>query len=45
VISASENGNKLLLAVRVAGQFPGSPVELKFGFLLREDRIAELVIQ
>jgi hypothetical protein len=45
VISARDKGDKLVLAVRVAGQFPGSPANLEFEFLLRDEKIAELTIQ
>ena len=45
VISARENGDKLAVAVRVAGQFPGSPVELEFELSLHHGKIAELRIQ
>jgi hypothetical protein len=44
VINAQEHGDKLVLDVRVAGEFPGSPIELKFQFSLRNDAIAQLTI-
>jgi hypothetical protein len=45
VIGARENGDKMTLDVRVVGQFPGSPVDLKFEFSLRNDAIVQLTIQ
>lgn len=44
VLSAREEGGKWIVAVRVAGQFPGSPADLEFVFLLRDGKIAGLVI-
>lgn len=44
VLSTNKEGEKIDVAVRVAGQFPGSPIELTFVFLLRNDAIAELSI-
>lgn len=45
VIDASKKGDKIVVAVRVTGDFPGSPADLKFEFSLRNDAIAELTIQ
>ena len=45
VIGAREEGDKMVLEVRVVGEFPGSPIELKFEFALRNDVIAQLTIQ
>jgi hypothetical protein len=45
VVSAEVNEDKLTVAVTVTGQFPGSPTGLKFGFTLRDGKIAELTIQ
>jgi hypothetical protein len=45
VLGAGEKGDKLAVAARVAGQFPGSPVELEFAFSLRDGKIAELAVQ
>ena len=45
VIDTREQGDQMVLNVRVAGQFPGSPIELKFQFSLRNDAIAQLTIQ
>lgn len=45
VTGARNDGEKVMLTVKVAGQFPGSPVELKFDFLLRQGKIAKLTIQ
>lgn len=45
VTGVREKGEKLALTVNVAGQFPGSPVELEFEFHLRDGKIARLTIQ
>jgi len=45
VTRAQKDGEKVMLTAKVAGQFPGSPVELKFDFLLRQGKIAKLTIQ
>lgn len=45
VIRAQEKDAKIAVAVRVTGQFPGSPVELEFEFSLRDGKISELSIQ
>lgn len=37
-------GETSRLTARVSGTFPGSPVELTYRFVLRDDRIAELEI-
>src|SRR5687768_2945293 len=44
VIGARNDADKTTVTVRVTGQFPGSPAELEFGFLLRGEMIAELTI-
>jgi hypothetical protein len=38
-----ENGTSMV-AMRLAGNFPGSPIEVKFVFALKGDRIASLTI-
>ena len=45
VINASQNGDEIEVTVRVTGDFPGSPADLKFAFSLRNDAIAELTIR
>lgn len=45
VTHALQDGEKTALTVKVAGQFPGSPVELKFDFFLRQGKIAQLSIE
>ena len=44
VLHAREEGNQRAVRVRVTGQFPGSPAELQFTFVLRGGKIAELTI-
>ena len=43
-LSADTDGDTLVVACRVRGDFPGSPVPLTFRFVLRGDRIAALEI-
>ena len=40
---AGTDGRHLVTAV-IEGSFPGSPVQLRYAFTLRDDRISELVI-
>lgn len=40
---ATENG-KTLVTSHLVGDFPGSPVDLRYFFVLRDDKIAELEI-
>jgi hypothetical protein len=44
VIAARGDGDKTTVTARVTGQFPGSPAELTFVFVLRGEKIAELTI-
>jgi hypothetical protein len=44
-LEASVNENTLQVRVRVTGNFPGSPIELRFLFTLTNDKITELEIQ
>jgi len=43
-LTASQEGDKVLLTARLTGNFPGSPVELTYSFVLRADRIVSLEI-
>jgi hypothetical protein len=43
-LTASQDGDAVLLTARLTGNFPGSPVELTYAFELRDDRIASLKI-
>jgi hypothetical protein len=43
-LDVTETDGKTVLTARVAGQFPGSPVELRFAFGLAAGRIASLEI-
>ena len=45
VTRVQNEGEKVAITVNVAGQFPGSPVDLEFDFQLREGKIAQLTIQ
>jgi hypothetical protein len=38
------NGNNVGVTAEVSGTFPGSPVLLRFNFVLDEDRISRLEI-
>jgi hypothetical protein len=44
-LAVSQDGDTVLLTARLAGNFPGSPVELTYAFVLRDDRIASLEIR
>jgi ketosteroid isomerase-like protein len=43
-ISAANTGATTIVAVRTAGNFPGSPIELSYTFALDGDKIAWLAI-
>jgi len=44
-LAVSQDGDTVFLTARLAGNFPGSPVELTYRFVLRDDRIASLDIR
>lgn len=41
---AAEIADRTVAAIKVAGDFPGSPVTLYFHFALRDDKVAALTI-
>jgi hypothetical protein len=41
---STTTGNRTVVAVEIDGNFPGSPVDLRFDFTLDGDRIAALTI-
>jgi hypothetical protein len=43
-LAASQDGETVLLTARLTGNFPGSPVELTYAFVLRDQRIVSLEI-
>ena len=43
-LASSLEGDTARLTARVSGTFPGSPAQLRYRFLLRGERIAELEI-
>ena len=43
-VALAEKAGRTVLTARVAGQFPGSPVELRFVFGLKDGRIASLEV-
>ena len=43
-LTVSQEGDTARLTARVSGTFPGSPAELGYRFVLRDERIAELEI-
>lgn len=43
-LGAETTGDTTVLAARVSGSFPGSPVELRYAFTLRGGKIARLEI-
>jgi ketosteroid isomerase-like protein len=44
-LALEESGDHLVLRGQVSGNFPGSPVELDFDFVLSDDKIARLAIK
>jgi hypothetical protein len=40
-----EEGSKIIVTNRLAGNFPGSPIELEFVFTLKGDKIVSLEIR
>ena len=45
VIDVAETGDKTIVTGRVSGNFPGSPVELRYAFTLTGEKIARLEIR
>lgn len=43
-LSVASSGSQTLVRSRVSGNFPGSPLELRFAFVLENARIASLEI-
>jgi hypothetical protein len=43
-LDASVSGNSVKLRTRLTGDFPGSPADLDFKFMLANDKIASLEI-
>jgi hypothetical protein len=43
-LTAEEEGGQMVVTCRLVGNFPGSPVDLRFFFRLAENKIAELEI-
>ena len=43
-LDASVGGPAVVVRARVTGDFPGSPVELRFNFTVSEDRIVSLEV-
>lgn len=41
----SEEGGQTVVTARVAGDFPGSPIDLRYLFTLKEDQIVRLEIK
>jgi hypothetical protein len=44
-LGASEDGAMVTMPVRLTGDFPGSPIEVTYTFVLAGDRIASLEIR
>ncbi|MFN3209021.1 MAG: nuclear transport factor 2 family protein [Roseovarius sp.] len=42
--SLTEKGERTIVTSHLVGNFPGSPVDLRYLFLLQDDKIAELKI-
>ena len=45
VTGIANDGEKWLITAGVSGNFPGSPVQLRYHFTLTDDRIATLLIK
>ncbi|QFR34018.1 nuclear transport factor 2 family protein [Ancylobacter sp. TS-1] len=43
-VAVRRDGNRLIVTARVTGNFPGSPVDLRYAFTLEGERIALLEI-
>lgn len=43
-IAVAEDGGRTIVTARVTGNFPGSPIDLRYGFTLEGDAIAKLEI-
>jgi hypothetical protein len=43
-LSVTQDGDTVVLSTRLTGNFPGSPVELTYTFVLHDDRIVSLKI-
>jgi len=43
-VAASSEGGRTLVTARVTGNFPGSPVDLRYAFVLQGEAIARLEI-
>lgn len=43
-LACTQEGDTVLLTARVSGNFPGSPVELTYTFILQDDLITSLEI-
>jgi ketosteroid isomerase-like protein len=44
-IEVAESGDQAVVTARVSGTFPGSPVQLRYRFTLKADKIAALRIE
>jgi ketosteroid isomerase-like protein len=44
VVDVTESGDQAIVTGRVAGDFPGSPVQLRYAFTLAGDKIVRLEI-
>lgn len=45
VTEVAHDGDQVVVTARVSGNFPGSPIALRYTFTLRESRIAKLLIK
>src|SRR5258708_7832218 len=41
----AESGDKTVVTAKVSGTFPGSPIQLRYNFTLKGDKIAALLIE
>jgi hypothetical protein len=45
VTDVAEAGGKTVVTAEVSGSFPGSPVQLRYNFTLKGEKIAALLIE
>ncbi len=45
VTDIARNGEQFVITARVSGNFPGSPIQLRYHFTLKEGKIATLLIK
>ena len=44
-IDAHQTGNEIIVRAKVSGQFPNSPIELRYFFVIKEGKVAEMGVK